>query len=281
LETTINRGINIMTTNLRYFQLLQQVEKNPLKPKVVGAFDVASDFALDMQRIAADQKLSEAGRRDAADGLVRKAIRDLRDLKKPLDEYRAKTATMKAAAKLPPYDKADVVGALLRRELREAARTMTAGQRAAKLSGSHRSLALVDAVLEFADDPWMAGVDIFNPNELQIFEEARERRLRDLHWPLLDQVAERENTLEEVQMVIDVARGDVQHASNLPGPAFEAIAAPIEKRVNAPWILSDRKTVCTVMPDGTAEYHAGTPDELRDGVQFPDLQAYLAARAAA
>ena len=76
----------------------------------------------------------------------------------------------------------------------------------------------------------MAGVDIFNPNELQIFEEARERRLRDLHWPLLDQVAERENTLEEVQMVIDVARGDVQHASNLPGPAFEAIAAPIEKR---------------------------------------------------
>ncbi|MFY9952199.1 hypothetical protein [Bradyrhizobium sp.] len=172
------------------------------------------------------------------------------------------------------------IGALLRR-LREAARTMTAGQRAAKLSGSHRSLALVDAVLEFADDPWMAGVDIFNPNELQIFEEARERRLRDLHGPLLDQVAERENTLEEVQMVIDVARGDVQHASNLPGPAFEAIAAPIEKRVNAPWILSDRKTVCTVMPDGTAEYHVGTPDELRDGVQFPDLQAYLAARAAA
>ena len=146
-----------MTTNLRYFQLLQQVEKNPLKPKVVGAFDVASDFALDMQRIAADQKLSEAGRRDAADGLVRKAIRDLRDLKKPLDEYRAKTATMKAAAKLPPYDKADVVGALLRRELREAARTMTAGQRAAKLSGlciaSHFAFAYRVAYLVIAPQP--------------------------------------------------------------------------------------------------------------------------------
>jgi hypothetical protein len=46
------------TTNLKYFQLLAQLEKNPLRPKVVGAFDVAFDFANYMQRIEADKRLS-------------------------------------------------------------------------------------------------------------------------------------------------------------------------------------------------------------------------------
>jgi hypothetical protein len=45
------------TTNLKYFQLLAQLEKNTLRPKVVGAFDVAFDFANDMQR-EADKRLS-------------------------------------------------------------------------------------------------------------------------------------------------------------------------------------------------------------------------------
>jgi hypothetical protein len=266
------------TTNLRYFQLLQQIEKNPLRPKVAGAFDIADDFRRDVERISADRRLSAEGRREATQDLLRKAVRDLRDLKKPLDEFRGKTETMKAAAKLPPYDKADVVGAMNRRELREAARAMSAGQRAGKLAGSGRSVDFIDAVLE--QEAWVSGIDIFNPNEVQVFEAAKLERLRDLHGPLLDTVAERENTLQEVEMIVAVSRGDIQHASNLAGPDFEAIAKPIETRAGAPWLMDDGKTICEVR-NGVAEYHLGSPDELRDAVKYPNEAAYLAAARAA
>ena len=47
-----------MSTNLRYFQLLQQIEKNQLRPKVAAAFDIADDFRRDMERVAAPCHLS-------------------------------------------------------------------------------------------------------------------------------------------------------------------------------------------------------------------------------
>jgi hypothetical protein len=51
-----------MSTNLKYFQLLQQIDKNPLRPKVARAFDVATDFKLDVERVGADRKLSAEGK---------------------------------------------------------------------------------------------------------------------------------------------------------------------------------------------------------------------------
>jgi hypothetical protein len=163
------------TTNLRYFQLMQQVEKNPLRPMVAGAFDIASDFSNDMQRVAADRRLSPEGRREATQDHLRRAVRDLRDLKKPLDEFRAKTETMRAAVKRPAYDKTDFVVAMNRRDLRDASRAMTSGQRAGHMAGPTRSKAFIDALLEFEDDPWMAGIDVFNPNELQVFEKRQNK----------------------------------------------------------------------------------------------------------
>ena len=47
-----------MSTNLKYFQLLQQIEKNPLRSKVAAAADIVGDFKLDMERVAADRRLS-------------------------------------------------------------------------------------------------------------------------------------------------------------------------------------------------------------------------------
>lgn len=87
-------------------------------------------------------------------------------------------------------------------------------------------------------------------------------------------------------MIPAVARGDIQAASGLEGKDFEAIAVPIETRAGAPWLLkqtrsdgSEQLTVCE-MKNGKAEYHPASPDEAREGVEYPDVAAYLAARAA-
>ena len=126
-----------MTTNLRDFQLLQQIEKNPLRPTVAGAFDIADDFRRDMERVGADRRLSAEGRWEATQGHLRKALRDLRDIQKPLNEHHARTEAMRGTVKRPAFDKSDFVGALNRRELRDASRAMTSGQRAGHMAGNY------------------------------------------------------------------------------------------------------------------------------------------------
>src|ERR1700682_1568895 len=100
-----------MSTNLKYFQLLQQIEKNPFAKTLAPAvFDVASDFKRDMEIVGADRRLSPEGKWDAAQGHLTRALRDLRDIQKPLEEYHSKTETMRAAVQRPAYDKTDIVG---------------------------------------------------------------------------------------------------------------------------------------------------------------------------
>src|ERR1700688_2531169 len=112
-----------MSTNLKYFQLLQQIEKNPLRPKVAAAVDIVADFALDAEAVGLDRRLSPEGKREKAQGNLRKALRDLRDLRKTaLDEYHSKTETMRATVKRPTFDKSDVAAALARREIRDVSR---------------------------------------------------------------------------------------------------------------------------------------------------------------
>jgi hypothetical protein len=276
-----------MTTNLRYFQLMQQTEKNPLRPSVARAFDLADDFKKDVESIYARdvngnelrRDLSPEGKRGEAQKHLRRALRDLRDLQKPLDEYRAKPATMRAAAKRPAYDKTDLAGVMNRREYRDRSVLMTSGQRAGKMTGPTRSLAFLDAVLEFEDDPWMSGIDIFNPNELQIYEAAKQERLRDFHGPLIDQADERDATESEVRdLIVAVARGDIQNASGLEGREFEEVAKKIESRQGAVWLTSDRKQVVEIGTAG-ATYRPASADEARDGRVFTS-EAYAADRVA-
>jgi uncharacterized protein YjcR len=101
--------------NPRNHQLLQQIANNPFRKTVAGAFDIVADFERDMEFVGLDRNFSEEGRQKAAQGHLRRAIRDLRDLKKPIEEFRAKTETMRAAVKGPAFDKADIVGAMNRR----------------------------------------------------------------------------------------------------------------------------------------------------------------------
>jgi hypothetical protein len=275
-----------MSTNLRYYQLLQQIERNPLRPMVAGAFDIADDFKRDVERVGADRRLSAEGRREATQDLLRKAVRDLRDLRKPLEEYHSKTETMRAAVKRPAYDKSDLVAAMNRRELRDASRAMTSGQRAGHMTGPKRSIAFIDALLEFEDDPWMAGVDVFNPNELEIFELAKHERLRDLHGPLMDTIAERDSTEIEAGMIPAVARVDIQDASGLESKDFEAIAKKIESKVGALWLkrfIEDGREVIRVVDLENREgpvARIATPDEMRDGKFYKDHAEYQADRAA-
>jgi hypothetical protein len=271
----------MINRNPRNLQLLSQIsDSNPFKKTVATAFDLPDFLARDMEAVALDRRLSEEGKKEKRQGHLRKALRELRDLQKPVDEFHNATEAMRAKVKRPAYDKTDYVAALNRKELRDASRAMTFGQRSMRMTGPTRSKAFIDAVLEFEDDPWMAGINLDDPGEREIFEAAKQERLRDFHGPLLDQIAARDATESEARMIPTVVRNDIQSDSGLEHKDFEAEAKRIETRADELWVTSDRTQVVEVQPDGTAVYRPVASKEEAENSRVYSPQAYQAARAA-
>jgi hypothetical protein len=74
--------------------------------------------------------LSAEGRQKAAQGLLRKAVRDLRDARGPLNDLQAKVETRKKAVTMPVFDENNAVAFLRRQELRQTLKGMDPGKRA-------------------------------------------------------------------------------------------------------------------------------------------------------
>ena len=275
-----------MNRGPRNHQLLQQIGNNQFKNEVARAFDIASDYEKDVEAVALDRRLSPDGKKEKAQGHLRQALRDLRDLRQPIEEYHSKTESMRAAAKLPTFDKTDIVAAMNRRELRDRSFAMTPGQRAGLMTGKTRSVAFLDAILEFADDPWMAGINIHDPGEREIFEAAREERSRDLNGPLLDTIAARESVESEALMVVNVVRADLAADSGLESREFEAEAKAAESGVNAVRLkrstdANGHEVIYELVPEGGGfRGRIASPDAVRNGHFFQNYEEYLASRAA-
>jgi hypothetical protein len=189
--------------------LLQRIpEANPFKATLAPAFfGVGSAFDRDMEEIAKDRRSPEF-RREKMNERRQEALGKLLDLQKPIDEYRKQSESMRAGIKTPSYDKADHYAAALRRELRDRSVGMSFGQKAALMSGPTRDPNFVDAVLEQA--AWVSGFNTHNPNEAELYETARQSRLRDLNGPLMDALEARGNTEAEIAMVINIVTNDVK-----------------------------------------------------------------------
>jgi hypothetical protein len=141
-------------------------------------------------------------------GHLQKALRELDDIQKPVADYRKQTESLRSEMKVPTYDKADIVGAMNRRELRDRSASMNFGQRAALTSGPRRSVEFIDALLE--QPAWVSGIDTDNPNELELYEEAKQSRLRDLNSPLMNALEARAGVESEVTMIVNMVRNDLE-----------------------------------------------------------------------
>jgi hypothetical protein len=271
----------------RNIQLLSQIsDANPFKKTLARrAFDVGLDYERDMEELGLNRKWSPEGRRDEAQKHTRKALRDLRDVRKQVDEYHGKTEEMRAGARRPAYDKADLVGALLRKELRDLARNMSFGQRQMRMIGEHRDQNFIDALLEL--EPWCSGFDVHNPNELQLFEEARQSRLRDFNGPLLDTIAAREAVESEAMMILNVVGSDIAADSGLGSREFEEVAKAVESGIGAQWLKRDKdangnEVIYVLVPEGGGfRGQIADAETVRNGRFFASFEEYQASRSAA
>jgi hypothetical protein len=175
-----------------------------------AAFKVGDEFAKAVADVTQDRRLSPVGRKDAARSHLTTALSALQALQKPVDAYREETTRMRASIKQPSYDKSDIVGAMNRHRMLDRSLAMTAGQRSSLMIGKTRSVAFVDALYEVKDDPWMAGIDVFNPNELQVFEAMKQERLVDLNPELMPALEARDTVEAEIAMIMNIAKNDLE-----------------------------------------------------------------------
>ena len=76
------------------------------------------------------------------------------------------------------------------------------------MSGSTRDPNFVDAVTEQA--AWVSGFNLDNPNEAELFETAKESRLRDLNGPLMTALEARASVESEITMIVNMTRNDIE-----------------------------------------------------------------------
>ena len=104
--------------NMRNATMLQHSTGHSLYPNIEKAIRASERFLGAVQRIRSNRDLSDQGRSKEIEARARDALRELRDLREPLDSLRTRRAQLQDGVKHPTFDKADLVGAVLRQELR-------------------------------------------------------------------------------------------------------------------------------------------------------------------
>jgi hypothetical protein len=196
----------------RNVSLLARISQtNPFRDTVAQrAFQILNNFEKDIAAIGEDRRSSAAWKQELAKQRVKKAQDELlNDVEKPIAHYQKQTESMRSGMKWPTYDRADAVAAQNRQRYLDRFVGLSFGQKSALMSGPRRSVALIDAILEFKDDPWMAGVNIDNPNEREGFEMMKQERLRDLNGELINALEARAGNESEIAMIANVVKNDI------------------------------------------------------------------------
>jgi hypothetical protein len=113
----------------------------------------------------------------------------------------------------------------------------------------------------------------------EIYTKAKTAREEQLHGPLLREIEAAENVLSEARAVSAVARSGLMNTVELTQREFDKLMLPIENKVAAPWLLKQGDKVLVVVP-GETTYREASPDQLREGKFYTDMQAYQQDRAA-
>jgi hypothetical protein len=276
-----------MNNNFRNAELLGKLERHPLKATLAKALDLAENFQGDVEYLTLNKDLSPVGRDNMRRAKLRAAIRDLGDIRGPINEMQQKLDKKRAAVAIPPFDPKDVVGFLRRQELRATLRTMNTGQRELTLNDP----AFADAMLEqppilsglFLAEDFKGTISPEIQRDRDIVAAAKQKRLGNLFAPQLAEIDELEKTVSEANGIADLARVDLKLHSGMDDRVFDEFVKPVEAKVGAPWLVKNGDAVIRVRPElkGTPGLNQpATSDEIRDGVYFESEAAFLASRAA-
>ena len=258
-------------------QITARIANPSLQTVAIKSTNVAAAFAAKVNAINADKALTTVGKSAAINAALPAAIRDLAREGRELHAEKSKVAARRAAIAVQPLAKDDIVGFLADSEYRALFRTMDRAERV-RLLLETKDAGLLAAALRAA--PELSGI---GANEEQFAKQIESHYFEMTAGPALAEIADMEAELAEADAFYRTARYRLQSLADMDERNFARIAGPIEKQTNAPWIKRDgARVMCVeVDTDGKASYREATNDEVANGVEYKDFEAYQDARAAA
>jgi hypothetical protein len=178
-------------------------------------------------------------------------------------------AEIRSKAKLEPVDKADLVSAMLRAEMRDWLRSKPQAERDAFLSKNMDSLdpQMALAVMEMPAE--MTGISTVQRDALV------ERALEAQHGPELQAAQELERGIELAERAVEMGREEIVREAEADPHQFNQLAAPIEAKATAPWLRRGR-----VVDLERGVEREPTADELAAGIEAATIEEFNQRRAA-
>ena len=192
-----------------------------------------------------------------------------------IDAAKAEAKSLRETIKLQQPDKADIVGAMHRREMREFLKAMPAKDRNRYVSQRRENmdpnlaLAIVEMPAEFS------GVLQSDRNDLL------DRALEAQHGAKMTQLRDLEHAIEVAASAVETGRDELRSETGLDERTFNERAAPAEAKTRTHYLkkfVEDGKEVVRVLewaPGGqTGTWPVATPEQVATGRFYDSMDDY-------
>ncbi|MBR1238177.1 hypothetical protein [Bradyrhizobium sp. AUGA SZCCT0182] len=244
-----------------------------LQAVYLSGLEAVDKFDAKRDSLTKDIRFTPEGRREQLlDYAAKELAPILKQSRNALERAKQDLAARRANLKPPTADKGDLVGAMLRREIRDWLGRMDASKQAEFLASQGANL-----------DPNIAMAIIEAPPEMGVVsptqrERIIDRRMRAQFGTEIDDLGDVEDAIKRAEASVEQSRELLQiEAAAGDRRKFDEAAAPFEKPVAAAWLRKSGDEIHVV----DLERNIGrkpTPQELETGIFYENYEAYAAAR---
>jgi hypothetical protein len=240
-----------------------------MRAAIINSRPASEGFAGHKIALTSDRRMTELGRRQALqDALTQNHGKAWARAKAPIAKARREIEKRRAALVVKPMDPADLVGAVLRQEIRAWIRSLDVGVRQSVVLAT-KDRRILEAAL--SAPPELSGI-----TDPKAAAEIEERFIEIVYPRELAAIAADDAVVAEAEAACGVSYNEMRSTIDLHPHDFDELMRPIE--TIRPWITKDGLQVCEPLPNGKASYRKATEADLAFGVQYENLAAWQAAQ---
>jgi hypothetical protein len=260
--------MNISKLTQTLLDPFDRLPDHPLKPAmraaIIATRAAAEGFAGHKIALSADRRMTPLGQRQALqDALTQNHGKAWARAKAPVAKARKEITARRGALVVKPMDPADLVGAVLRQEIRAWIRSLDVGVRQSVMLGS-KDRRVLEAAL--SAPPELSGIT--NPRAaLEI-----ENRYIEIVYPRdLAELEAEDAVIAPAEAASGTSYNEMRSVVDYLHPReFETLMKSLE--VAGPWLTVDRKQVIEIGTDGFAKYRPASADDVNNGRVYNEAE---------
>jgi hypothetical protein len=243
--------------------------KPAMRDAVIAVRAASEGFTGRKIALQSDGRMTARGQQDALmESLTQNHGKQWARARAPIVKARKEHTARRAALVVKPMDPADLVGAVLRQEIRAWIRSLDVGVRQSVVLGS-KDRRVLEAAL--SAPPELSGIT--NPRAASEIE----ARYVEIVFPReLAELEAEDAVIAPAEAAVGIAYNEMRSTVDMHPHDFSELMRPIE--TIRPWLIDGRRQVCETGADGKPTYRKATEADLADGVEYENFEAYKAAQ---